>query len=106
LAIALRLALRGRFWAIGAVAVASTALATTLALTPLGTVVAERLEHGKSNGVRSYLTGKAVAGALESPVVGYGSTRNTVGGRQAIAVGAKPDCPRCGNFTIGGDGQL
>jgi hypothetical protein len=105
-AVALRLATRGRFWAIGAVAVAATALAATLATTPLGPVVSERLDHGKSNAVREYLTAKAVSGALDSPVVGYGSTRNTLGGRQSIAVGESPDCPRCGNFTIGGNGQL
>ncbi|OLE21156.1 MAG: hypothetical protein AUG44_28650 [Actinobacteria bacterium 13_1_20CM_3_71_11] len=105
-AVALRLAVRGRFWAIGALAIAATGLAVALTVTPLGTVVSERLDHGKSNGVRGYLTDKALAGAFESPVVGYGSTRNTVGGRQSIAVGEKPGCPRCGNFTIGGNGQL
>ena len=106
IAVALRLAVRGRFWAIGALAVAATGLAVALTVTPLGTVVSERLDHGKSNGVRGYLTDKALSGAFESPVVGYGSTRNTVGGRQSIAVGEKPGCPRCGNFTIGGNGQL
>jgi hypothetical protein len=105
-AVALRLAVRGRFWAIGAVAVAATVLAGTLAATPLGAVVSQRLDHGKSNGVRGYLTEKAMSGALDSPVVGYGSTRTTLGGRQSIAVGESPDCPRCGNFTIGGNGQL
>jgi len=55
---------------------------------------------------RANLTDKAVTGALASPVIGYGSTRNTLGGRQSIAVGESPDCPRCGNFTIGGNGQL
>jgi hypothetical protein len=105
-AVALRLAWRGRLWAVGVVGIAGVALAGALVLTPLGTVVSERLDHGKSNAVRGYLTDKAVSGALESPVVGYGSTRNTVGGRQSIAVGQKPDCPRCGNFTIGGNGQL
>jgi hypothetical protein len=105
-AVALRLAVRGRPWAIGAVALIAAVLAATLATTPLGTVVSQRLDHGKSNGVRGYLTDKAVAGAFESPIVGYGSTRTTLGGRQSIAVGESPDCPRCGNFTIGGNGQL
>ncbi len=104
--IALRLAVRGRMWAVGAIGLAAVGLAAALLLTPLGTVVGERLDHGKSNGVRGYLTEKAVTGALDSPVVGYGSTRNTIGGRQSIAVGQKPNCPRCGNFTIGGNGQL
>ncbi|OLB64153.1 MAG: hypothetical protein AUI10_12290 [Actinobacteria bacterium 13_2_20CM_2_72_6] len=105
-AVALRLAVRGRFWAIGAVVLAAAVLVGTLAATPLGTVVTQRLDHGKSNGVRGYLTEKAVSGALDSPVLGYGSTRTTLGGRQSIAVGESPDCPRCGNFTIGGNGQL
>ena len=105
-AVAVRLAWRGRFAALGAVAVLATALAATLAVSPLGDLVTQRLDHGKSNGVRTYLTDKAVTGALASPVIGYGSTRNTLGGRQSIAVGESPDCPRCGNFTIGGNGQL
>jgi hypothetical protein len=105
-ATALRMALRGKLFAIGLLGLAGTALAVALVLTPLGTLVTERLDHGKSNAVRGYLTGKSVSGALASPIVGYGSTRNTVGGRQSIAVGQKPDCPRCGNFTIGGNGQL
>jgi hypothetical protein len=104
--VAVRLALRGRFWALGGVAVLVTVLAATLAVSPLGELVSQRLDHGKSNGVRTYLTEKAVSGALASPVIGYGSTRNTLGGRQSIAVGQSPDCPRCGNFTIGGNGQL
>jgi hypothetical protein len=105
-AVAVRLALRGRFWALGGMAVAATALCATLAVSPLGELVSQRLDHGKSNGVREYLTTKAVSGALDSPVVGYGSTRNTLGGRQSITVGESLDCPRCGNFTVGGNGQL
>ncbi len=104
--VALRLAARGRLWAVGAIGLAVAGLAAALVLTPLGSVVSERLDHGKSNAVRGYLTEKSVTGALDSPVVGYGSTRNTIGGRQSIAVGQKPGCPRCGNFTIGGNGQL
>jgi len=105
-AVAVRLALRGRFWALAGVAVTATALAATLAVSPLGEVVSQRLDHGRSNGVREYLTAKALSGALHSPVIGYGSTRNTLGGRQSITIGESPDCPRCGNFTIGGNGQL
>src|SRR5204862_732838 len=105
-AVAVRLALRGRFWALAGVAVTATALAAVLATPPLGVLVNQRLDHGKSNGVRTYLTAKSVSGALDSPVVGYGSTRTTLGGRQSISVGETADCPRCGNFTIGGNGQL
>jgi hypothetical protein len=104
--VAVRLALRGRLWAIGGIAVAVTMLVAALAVTPLGAVVTARLDHGKSNGVRSYLTEKAVSGVFGSPVIGYGSTRTTLGGRQSITVGSTRSCPRCGNFTIGGNGQL
>ena len=104
--VAVRLALRGRMSALLGVAAAGTALAVTLALTPLGGVVAARLDHGKSNGVRMYTTQRAIEGTLESPLIGFGSTRNTIGGRNSITVGESEACERCGNFTIGGNGQL
>ncbi|WP_213452826.1 hypothetical protein [Rhizomonospora bruguierae] len=101
-----RLALAGRVWAIGALVAAALALGTALAVTPLGGVVGARLDNGKSNGVRSYLMGKVLDGVAGSPVIGYGSTRTTAGGRNSIAIGQSPDCAHCGNFTIGGTGQL
>jgi hypothetical protein len=100
------MALAGRVWAIGALICGAVVLAGALAVTPLGDVVSARLDNGKSNGVRLYLTKQAVGGLAESPVVGFGSTRTTLGGRNSIAVGESPDCARCGNFTIGGNGQL
>ncbi|MEV0393381.1 O-antigen ligase family protein [Polymorphospora rubra] len=103
---ALRLALAGRVWVLGALAAAAVVLAAALVVTPLGDVVTARLDNGKSNGVRSYLIERAVAGVAESPVIGYGSTRTTIGGRHSITVGESADCERCGNFTIGGNGQL
>lgn len=102
----LRLALAGRLWVIGSVLAAGAVLAAALAVTPLGDVVDRRLDNGKSNGVRLYLTEQAVSGLRESPVIGFGSTRSTLGGRNSIAVGESADCERCGNFTIGGNGQL
>ena len=65
-----------------------------------------RLDNGKSNGVRSFLIDRALDGFVHSPVIGYGGTRTTIGGRQSIAVGESPGCQRCGNFTVGGNGQL
>jgi hypothetical protein len=58
------------------------------------------------DGVRLYLTYQAIDGVPQSPVIGFGSTRNTEGGRNSITVGSSADCPHCGNFTIGGNGQL
>ncbi|MER7004580.1 hypothetical protein ABT297_16240 [Dactylosporangium sp. NPDC000555] len=104
--VAVRLALRGRAAALGLVAVTGAAVAVALAVTPLGDVVNARVEDGKSNGVRMYTTQKAVDGMRESPLIGFGSTRSTIGGRNSIAVGESAGCGRCGNFTIGGNGQL
>jgi hypothetical protein len=104
--VAVRLALAGRAWAIGGLGVAAAALAAALALTPLGGVVGARLDDGHSNGVRSFLMERAVSGMAESPVVGFGSTRTTMGGRNSITVGESAACERCGNFTVGGNGQL
>jgi hypothetical protein len=103
---AVQLARRGRFGALAGVGVAATVLVAALAVTPLGTTVGQRLDNGKSNGVRMYLTDQALAGLAESPLIGFGSTRNTQGGRNSIAVGESADCARCGNFTVGGNGQL
>ncbi|MEU4425272.1 hypothetical protein AB0F81_32025 [Actinoplanes sp. NPDC024001] len=104
--VAVRHVLAGRLWVIGALLVAAGALAVALAATPLGDTVQARLDNGKSNGVRSFLIDKALDGFTGSPVIGYGGTRNTLGGRNSITVGESAGCERCGNFTVGGNGQL
>jgi hypothetical protein len=104
--VAVRHVLIGRLWIIGAMAVAAVALGVTLAATPLGGMVNARLDNGKSNGVRAFLIDRALDGFIESPVIGYGGTRNTSGGRNSITVGESAACERCGNFTVGGNGQL
>ncbi|HLL66170.1 MAG TPA: hypothetical protein VK453_10545 [Micromonosporaceae bacterium] len=104
--VAVRLVPRGRYAALGALAVVATTFAVALAVTPLGHVVEQRLAHAKSNGVRLYTTEHAISGLTQSPLIGFGSTRNTEGGRHSIAIGESPDCERCGNFTVGGNGQL
>ncbi|GAB2599264.1 hypothetical protein Aab01nite_75550 [Paractinoplanes abujensis] len=104
--VAVRYVLAGRLWIIGAVTVAGALLGVALLATPLGDVVGARLDNGKSNGVRSFLIDRALDGFRESPVIGYGGTRNTLGGRNSITVGESAGCERCGNFTVGGNGQL
>ncbi|HEY7272323.1 MAG TPA: O-antigen ligase family protein [Actinoplanes sp.] len=104
--VAVRHALAGKVWILGAAAVAAAALVVALIASPLGDVVHARLDNGKSNGVRSFLIDRALDGFADSPVIGYGGTRNTLGGRQSIAVGESAGCERCGNFTVGGNGQL
>ncbi|MDY7088576.1 MAG: hypothetical protein SYR96_26160 [Actinomycetota bacterium] len=104
--VASRYVLAGKLWIIGAVVVAAALLGVALIATPLGDVVGARLDNGKSNGVRSFLIERAIDGFQESPVIGYGGTRNTLGGRNSITVGESAGCERCGNFTVGGNGQL
>jgi hypothetical protein len=104
--VAARYVLMGRVWIIGAVLLAAAALVVAMVATPLGDTVTARLDNGKSNGVRSFLIERAVDGFAESPLIGYGSTRNTIGGRNSITVGESSECERCGNFTVGGNGQF
>jgi hypothetical protein len=104
--VALRYVLMGRIWIIGVLVLAAAGLVIALAATPLGTTVNARLDNGKSNGVRSFLIDRAMDGFQHSPIIGYGGTRNTIGGRNSIAVGESASCERCGNFTVGGNGQL
>jgi hypothetical protein len=104
--VVLRQVLAGRLWVLGPVLAAGGLLAVALLATPLGDVVNARLDNGKSNGVRQFLVDRALEGFAESPIVGYGGTRDTAGGRNSIAVGESAGCERCGNFTVGGNGQL
>ncbi len=104
--VAARYVLLGKLWIIGVLAVAAAGLAVALVASPLGDMVSARLDNGKSNGVRSFLIERAVDGFADSPVIGYGSTRTTIGGRNSITVGESAGCERCGNFTVGGNGQL
>ncbi|GAA4923168.1 hypothetical protein GCM10025331_02500 [Actinoplanes utahensis] len=104
--VALRYVLAGRLWILLLLPVVGGLLALAVTATPLGTTVQARLDNGKSNGVRSFLIDKALDGFTGSPVIGYGGTRDTLGGRNSITVGESASCERCGNFTVGGNGQL
>jgi len=104
--LAVRYVLAGKLWVMVPVALAGAALTVAFVATPLADVVSARLDNGKSNGVRQFLIDRAMDGFAGSPVVGYGGTRNTSGGRNSITVGESAGCERCGNFTVGGNGQL
>lgn len=104
--VAVRLAVRGRVGAlIGAAAVTATVGALMLA-TPLGTVVDERFGNPHSDEVRGWLGELALDAAAGSPVLGYGTTRDTVGSQQSIAIGQSSECPQCGNRVVGSTGHL
>ncbi len=104
--IAFRLAARGRLLAVGVLAFVLAGGATAFVVSPLHDVVTSRFEHGQSNGIRAYTVTQAITGATHSPILGYGSTRNTLGSSQSIAVGKSSTCQICGNNTIGSNGQL
>jgi hypothetical protein len=100
-----RLALAGRPWLIGALLGVAAVGLFVLAVTPLGSVVESRADSGHSNQVRSSLAEASINGGLSSPLIGYGGSRETVGSDESIAIGATPDCPRCGNRTVGSTGH-
>ena len=104
--VAVRFALRGKL-ALLAGLFGVLALVTVVVLaSPLQGLISQRLSHGKSNAVRSSLSGLAVDVALSSPVIGYGDTRHEQGSTNSIAVGKTAKCHSCGSRDIGGNGQL
>ncbi len=103
---AVRLALRGKLLAVGALVVVVLVGGGATAATPLGDVVSARADAGHSDSVRETLARDAVRVAVDSPVLGYGTTRAARGSASSIAVGPSPDCPQCGSRNIGSTGQL
>lgn len=103
----LRLLVSGRPAGMAALGGAGIAAVLLVVLTPLGTVVQARLDHGHSNEGRAFSSETAAELVIgHSPVLGFGSTRKTLGSAESIAVGPTPECPRCGARTLGGNGQL
>lgn len=77
------------------------------ALSPLGTVFQERLDHQHSNDRRGQLLSQTVESTVEgSPVVGFGSTRDVQGSFASIAGASTPDCGACGVPPLGTQGHL
>ncbi len=106
LLLAVRLAMSGRLVTVIGLAAAVSTLAVVVLASPLATVVQERLNHGHSNDIRTNLAEAAFKGATESPVIGWGTTREVRGSYQSIAVGTTSGCARCGNADIGSTGHF
>lgn len=104
LAVGLRQAMRGRI--VGGLLGLVAAITAALIFSPLSGIVSSRLDNGNSNEIRSSLAYDSIAAATSSPVIGYGSTRATIGSNSSIAVGRTPECSKCGNADIGSTGQL
>ena len=103
--VAVRRALRRQFKMLLALLIV-VAMVPLFLLLPLGQVVVDRFNTPHSNDIRGSLAEQAVQVAASSPVLGYGSTRDTVGSESSAAIGQSPDCPRCGNRVIGSTGQI
>lgn len=104
--VALRLALRGRLWVVGGLAVGLTVAALVFMFSPLHTIFSERLDHGHSNRIREFTTEKVIEVSRVSPIIGLGNTRNAAGSAQSIAVGKSAKCQECGNPALGSNGQI
>lgn len=104
--VSVRLARQRRYGPVAGVLAALAVAGVLMVATPLGTVVEKRFANGHSNDIRTTLDEQALRAAASSPVLGYGGNRTLLGSNRSIAVGKSADCPLCGNFDIGSDGQL
>lgn len=104
--VALRLALRGRIVVVLGMVLAAMVAMGVLVATPMGDLIEKRLDNGNSDTIRAFTIEKAFELSAESPVVGFGTTRSTLGSATSIAVGRSPKCPTCGNASIGMNGYL
>ena len=104
--LSVRLALQRRFGLLVAIVASSVVLLALIPLTPLGGVITGRLDNPRSNQIRSSLSEQTIALVNQSPILGYGSTRTSMGSPESLAVGRSAQCPRCGNFIVGSNGQL
>jgi O-antigen ligase len=74
--------------------------------TPLHDIVSQRASHSGSENIRAFADKAAINGALDSPILGWGGTRKTIGSSQSISVGPSPRCPNCGSVGIGSTGEF
>jgi hypothetical protein len=104
--VAVRFALRGRLALLAGLFGVLALVAVVVVASPLQSLISQRLSHGKSNAVRSSLSGLAIDVAAASPIVGWGDTRHEQGSTNSIAVGKTAKCHSCGSRDIGGNGQF
>ena len=104
--VAVRLALRGRLLVIGGLFAGLLAVGLLVVATPLSGIVEGRFENPRSNNIRSFTIERTIEVVQHSPLIGFGSTRAALGSSNSIAIGADDQCRRCGNPTLGSNGQL
>jgi len=104
--LAVRLAARGRLALLGLVCAALAVVAVAVVATPLQGLITSRLQHQQSNSIRGSLSATAIQDANSAPLIGYGDTRHQQGSASSITVGPTSNCPSCGQYTVGSNGQL
>jgi len=104
--LAVRLAARGKIAMLGLLCAALAVVAVAVVATPLQGLITSRLQHQQSNAIRGSLSATAIQDANAAPIIGYGDTRHQQGSASSITVGPSKDCPSCGQFPVGSNGQL
>ncbi len=105
--LAVRAALQGKPGALIGGLVAVGIAATIILASPLGALVATRLDNGNSNQGRTNLGTQTLVSTVQgSPVVGFGTTRDPAGNWVSIAAGSTAQCPRCTPPPLGTQGQF
>jgi len=74
--------------------------------TPLQGLITARFQHQQSNSIRGSLSLSAIDDANAAPLIGFGDTRHQQGSASSIAVGPTKNCPLCGQYAVGSNGQL
>ncbi|CAM3980762.1 hypothetical protein GCM10009799_43730 [Nocardiopsis rhodophaea] len=101
-----QLARRGRPTVVATSVLLVAAVTAMIMVSPLGSTLRERANNPHSNTGRATTSAAAREAANASPILGWGTTRDMIGSSQSIAIGASPECPACGNHTIGNNGQF
>lgn len=103
---AVRMAARGRILILTGLVAAVAIAGTVVAFSPLSTIIEARLAHPASNNIRTFTTLQTIQVMQYSPVLGFGGSRAALGSANSIVVGKNSNCPRCGNPTLGSNGQF
>jgi O-antigen/teichoic acid export membrane protein len=104
--LAIRMAAQGKVAMMGLVCAGLVLVGLAVTVTPLQGIVTSRLQHQQSNSIRAALSADAILDANASPLVGFGDTQHKRGSAQSIAVGPTADCPSCGQYEVGSNGEL
>ena len=104
--LAVRFAARGKLAMLGLVGGVIVLAAVVILVTPVQSLISQRLSHGTSNNGRTSGSLLAVDLGLASPVVGWGDTRHEAGSAESIAIGGTANCKTCGQKSLGGNGQF